>query len=434
MGRSRFQAGSIRERFGKWEGSYWKYRVDESGREVRSHPSVNLGNVKETTRTEAKQKLREIIEAESPSRPDGAITIANFVNRVWLPVARANWRDTTEQANRGLLKNQVLACGFGERPLENTSLADLQLHINGLGEKGFSYSILQHSVSLFKQLFDFAVENEYVRRDPARKLRIPKEQRERHILKHQVLRTFDGAKEESYWEETVNRGASRKAYLTVEQMRQLCGRFAGRDRLIVAIACCLALRPSELFALTPESYDGHDLCISRRVYRGRVGLPGELKTPSAEDSLPVPRVLRQMIEAWVAEKRPCCWLFESSRHTPTNKANWERRVLSPMSAFIAGLNGAVVNFQMLRRSWVTNAVLFDIDLPEREAVLRHASSRAGIAISVYQMRLRDRLLEGLDKMCDAILGGLPIEAESLSTFEKSDSVADSVGDFVGASQ
>jgi len=179
MSRIRYQRGSVRARFGSWLGQYWEYRRGPDGRETRRHREVVLGPQREMTLTMAKKALAVVIELEADARPDGALTVADFIEGVWLPSAEARWRDTTSATNKGLLKNQVLR-GLGKTPLDQVSLGLLQSHINELASAGRSYSVLQHTCSLLRQAFDYAVENQYLMRDPARKLRIPKASRYRY--------------------------------------------------------------------------------------------------------------------------------------------------------------------------------------------------------------------------------------------------------------
>jgi integrase len=114
----------------------------------------------------------------------------------------------------------------------------MQTHLNGLAER-YSQDRVKQARSYLKSIFDEAIEQEYLIKDPTRKLRIPTN-----------LRLKD------------------KQVLSWEQLRLILAKAGRRDRLLLMLDMTEALRPSELFALRWQSFDDQNtLDLTETVYR-----------------------------------------------------------------------------------------------------------------------------------------------------------------------
>ena len=93
-----------------------------------------------------------------------------------------------------------------------------------------------------KSISDEAIEQEFLTRDPTRKLKIPKN-----------LRPKD------------------KQVLSWEQLRSMLEQTGRRDRILLMLDITGALRPSELFGLRCKCFDNHNtLSITETVYRRQI--------------------------------------------------------------------------------------------------------------------------------------------------------------------
>ena len=90
-----------------------------------------------------------------------------------------------------------------------------------------------------KSIFDEAIEQEFLVRDPTRKVKIPKNLRQKG-----------------------------KQVLTWEELWLVLANTGRRDRLLIMLDTTAALRPSELFALRWRSFDDRNsLELKETVYR-----------------------------------------------------------------------------------------------------------------------------------------------------------------------
>ena len=67
--------------------------------------------------------------------------------------------------------------------------------------------------------------------------------------------------------------------------------------------------------------------------------------------------------------------------------------------------GKRTTFQILRRSWTSNAPPYGADLKTLQVVMSHASSM-DFTTMVYQQPIRERVLEVMNKFADAVAGKL----------------------------
>lgn len=108
---------------------------------------------------------------------------------------------------------------FGSRTLETLDKFELQTHVNHWA-RTYCQDRVKQARSYLKSIFDEAIEQEFLVKDPTRKLKIPK----------------------NLWPKD-------KQILSWEQMRAILARARRRDQLILMLDMTDALRPSELFAL-----------------------------------------------------------------------------------------------------------------------------------------------------------------------------------------
>jgi integrase len=144
-----------------------------------------------------------------------------------------------------------------EYPLDSFDKFMLQTHVNGLAEH-YSQDRVKQARSYLKSIFDEALEQEFLVKDPTRKLKTPKN-----------LRPKD------------------KTVLSWEQLWLVLANTERRDHLLLMLDMIEALRPSELFALRWQSFDNlNTLSITETVYRRRIRPFG--KTPGSMTNVHLP--------------------------------------------------------------------------------------------------------------------------------------------------
>ncbi len=399
--RTRHQEGHILER-GKvrkrWYGVYYTYTRDETGKEVRVHVGVTLAEKAKMPKCEAREKLRRVIKASaaieeqlrgliaerglSPGQqtelqekvqsiisseddpeigaaraltflgawvqPAGdQLTLEWFTRERFLPMREAQWAPSTRETNLYHIDQHILLA-LGAVPLARLDKFRCQTFLNDLARPregaplGFSFTVIDHNRTMLKAILEEAVEAELIGKNPARKLVNP-DTRE-----------------------------SEKFVLPKDQARALLDALPFRDRLMAMIAAFCAMRPGEIFGLRWSSWRGDHLQIEGTAWRG-VLRPGKAKTKGSKTSIALPDVLIPALKMW----REHCGnppaeslIFASEKQTPMRPENWLRRRVKPIAARLKIT--VPVNFQVLRRSFATNAQGFG-NMKDVQAHLRHSN-------------------------------------------------------------
>jgi integrase len=387
MPRPRFQTGHVCAVGKKWRGEWYETVRNDDGTTRRVHHSAIL---EADTKTKAKQALAAKIAPCQNVRPDAGVSLRSFIESKWLPLKKAKWKESTKLTSEGILQKQIIE-PLGDIPLRDLDRSRLQTHLNRLASEGYSHSIVQHTTSFLRQIFDEAEEQAYVVRSPARRLEIPRVHPERTLSPDNAA--FTG-----------------KPFLSVDQLRKLLSAVEGRDRLIMMLAGLMAMRPGEIFALTWDAWRTDTLFIMSRVYRRKFDTP---KTPASMAQLPIPKVVRETLDAWKVRCSPesdFAYIFPGKvRGTVLDQYNFSNRTLKPCGTIAVG-TGFPVTFQVLRRTWATHAPNYGAGLKEVEVVLRHSAS-LNFTTGTYIQGIRERVLAAMDAFANAVCTGLPEHAE-----------------------
>src|SRR5215469_13182240 len=249
-------------------------------------------------------------------------TLGGFMDKRWKPLHEGQWREeSTKPANELFL--EVIRSRFGNTPLKELDKVELQVWLNELAKER-SRSIVLHVRTFLKSICAEAVDQEYIGKDPARKLTTPAHTKE-----------------------------SDTTVLSWDELRRVFSALGERDRLIMSIEGTAGLRPSELFALRVKSFDGQRLNLTETIYRGKLRPYG--KTKGSLTTVDVPEELARPIQSWLGKlenKAPDAFMFPNADGGFILKDNYLHRVLYPLQKRL-GLSK--LNFQVLRRTFSTLA-------------------------------------------------------------------------------
>jgi len=184
-----------------------------------------------------------------------------------------------------------------------------------------SFSMVDHLRWDLKQIFEMAVAEDLIRKNPAALLFTPGE---------------------------AKRG--QRLVMTIEEVKRCFEALETRERLIAQLAVVAGMRPGEIFGLTWELVGPDHADVRQRVYRGLIDRP---KTFQSIRQAALSEGLLRGLDRWRAlcvDARPGAWVFPSERGTPLSRDNILRRSIQPKLAS-AGL--AWVNFQVMRRTHST---------------------------------------------------------------------------------
>lgn len=308
--RQRHQSGGLRKQRGRWL-ALW--------RDNGMCKSRVLGFVKDMTKSKAREEVGKIVAEENAKRQNNRVWhFGEFVEQVVFPYYSRKWKAST----RGSTMNRIsihLVAALKDRELAGFTRDGLQdLLDQKAGNENLSFSTVDHLRWDLNQVFEMAVADGYIARNPALLLFTPKE----------------AAK-------------AKRNVMTVADV-QTCFRVLGpRERLIAKLAILAGMRPGEIFALTWGEMNSAYANIRQRVYRGVIDSP---KTEQSFRKAALSEGLLHEIEGWrkaAVTTAAGAWVFPSERMTPLAKENVWRRHIGPKLEK-AGL--AWVNFQVMRRT------------------------------------------------------------------------------------
>ncbi len=168
----RYQRGWLTKKSGSWLGHFNRRFIDPAtGKTIRQQPAFVIGRIADLTKPQAMRLLREHVEQASGLRPDQKSTVTWFVAHRWMPLHEGQWRPSTRQTNMELLK--VITDRFGATALEEMDLVEMQAWLNDLAKKK-SGSVVKHCRIFLRSICSEAVEQDFIRKNPARLLRVPK--------------------------------------------------------------------------------------------------------------------------------------------------------------------------------------------------------------------------------------------------------------------
>src|SRR5437667_4541195 len=236
------QDGYLTKESGAWLGHYSRWITDYStGQRKRQQRAFKIGPISSLTKTQVRDKLRERIVSELGITADSRVTLGWFIENRWLPLHIGSWRDSTKAVNRELLK--FILDRFGSTPVEDLDAVEMQAWLAELA-KHKSGSLVRHCRIFLRSIMTEATEQDYVRKNPARLLRVPK-------LKAVV-----------------------RPYLEVPEVAALlkAAMWYPRERTLLTLIFVAPFRPSELFALKWKCFDAKrgTLKISETIYRGMI--------------------------------------------------------------------------------------------------------------------------------------------------------------------
>jgi integrase len=279
-----------------------------------------VGSVKNMTKSKAREEVAKIVAEERAKREtDRAWKFGEFVERIYFPYYSRKWKHSTRENNVNRISVHLVA-PFGDRELARFRRDELQ-DLLDLKAKGLSFSVVDHLRWDMKQIFDMAVAEGQVVRNPALLLFTPRE------AKKPVRRVMN-----------------------MKEVQICFGALDQRERLIAKLAIIAGMRPGEIFALTWGRMAATYADIQQRVYRGAIDTP---KTDQSVRQAALPEGLLRDIEVWrevSVETSAGAWVFPSERMTPLSKDNCWRRSMEPKLAKV-GL--AWANFLVMRRTHAT---------------------------------------------------------------------------------
>lgn len=355
MRKSRYQKGSIKKQRGRWVAMWW---IDGSRK------SRVVGLVKEMSKSEARAEVDRIVREVNAKQNERRVwQFGEFVAEVYFPYYSRKWKASTRANNVNRVTVHLVA-NFKDRELTAFRRDELQDLLDAKA-KTLSFSVVDHLRWDLKQVFDMAVAEGHIERNPARLLFTPREAAKpvRRVMNLKEVQICFGALEQ-------------------------------RERLIAKLAVIAGMRPGEIFALTWGRLTAAYADIRQRVYRGSIDTP---KTDPSVRKAALSEGLLAEIEAWrmtAVETRDDAWVFPSERMTPLSKDNCWRRAMQPALAKV-GLSWA--NFQVMRRTHASLMKALGVDAKLVADQLGHGLDVSQNVYTQSPVEIRQAALNQLEK-------------------------------------
>jgi integrase len=377
-GRERGQNGRLMvvgKRRKMWRGHFYVYEQYPDGSEVRRHKATILGPRSEMTRKQAADALRLVIasraEGSKPVKPE--LTFGQFWRERYLPMHQMSWKASSRATQIDNISRYCVRF-LDKTPLPKLDRFQLQMIANDLAEK-FSASVVSKFVTWTRAILEEAVEDDFIPKNPARKLRVPETR-------------------------PVNR-----RFLSLDEISIVLSKLPMRERLIMRVSLVLGLRPGELFALRWNDIQGHALRLDESTLDGK--LYPTLKTKQSKAYVALPLSVREGLSEWRERQRPDdqnAFLFPNSNGKVFRLDNYRADVLRPALDKIAeetGIRG--VDFRACRRTCGTHLIKHG-SVKEVQAHLRH--SRATTTLDLYIQEIPKAVRDAVESL-DSSLRNLP---------------------------
>ena len=380
------QRGTVRLEHHSWVG-YLNLKVldPNTGESKWKKQRVGvLGAKSKMTKHQAQDLLEKIIAQKTggttrPRADERIATLGWFTRNRFFPLREGStWKEQTAAIRKIEIEQDILAA-FGSLPLGQIDKVMLQMHLNVLAKK-LSAGRVQHARFYLKAIFEEAIDQDFVQKNPARKLILPKE-----------LRPVD------------------KTTLTWDQLRLVLASVALRDRILLTLDMTETFRPSELFALRWSGFnmDQRPLSVSQTAFRGKLRDHG--KTRKSLRTVHLPEGLANDLWLW---KQGCpdassgAFIFPNSRKRKGAKQNgfigtdnYRARVLKKLAEEL-GLSK--LNFQVLRRTTATLAQTKG-NVKDVQGILGH--TKADTTVNVYMQPIEEGVKQTLDAIYAELTAG-----------------------------
>ena len=359
MGRRRFQRPAVHLWKGKSGAKFWKVEFREyiEGRSPK-HRSATWP-CSQFTKSQAQEECDKLVgeETRGPARPDGSMTVGDFWEKVFYPIVSRRVVRNSREAYEAAFRCHI-GPALGGQELQHVLKHGIETMLGKMADQGKGEATLRRTLSLVHELFSYAVENNYVAKNPAWKIKLP-----------------------------LCKGIQEIEPLTEAQVRALFDNTEGRDRLMWRILLLTGVRIGELLALRKSDLGPAGLCVDESSDLGRPSTTKNKKTRHA----PIPDSLRGEIEDW-NKTVACDLMFPNANGTMYSRGG---RVIRGFLE--AGRRAAGAPHMTFRHCRTTFATLFEGDPRDSQAILGHHSE--AFTQRVYQKPIAARAkasVEGLD--------------------------------------
>jgi len=315
---------------------------------------------KAKAQSEADKLIRS--ETSGPVRPDGSMTVAEFWERVFYPVRKRRTAPNTQQSYESAWRTHVRP-GIGDLELQNVTKLAVETVLDKIADAGKSTQTARVALVIMKECLNEAVENDFIIKNPARKVALPN-----------------------------CRTPKETRSLRPEEIFSLFEKTSGRDYVLWRVLVLCGLRIGECLALRKTDITPGGLFIDESAFQGQ---PAETKNRKTR-IIPLPAVLRRELEDWTHSIGGEL-LFPNRRGGMLNRKGEEVTPLLYRARKAAGIPD--LTFRMCRTTFAT---LYPGDPRDLQAALGHSDLK--LTMGVCRKPIAARQQAAADEL-EALLAG-----------------------------
>jgi integrase len=340
-----------------WKAEYREYYLDAKGVEKSRHKSATWSRA-DHTKSQAQEKCDALMQQirEGGPRADGSVTLTAFWTQIYYPVRSRRWEWNTKKALGNVWTNHVEP-DLGRLRLEDITKATIELHLGRLADRGMGETMLRMVRACLSSVLGEATENDYIRKNPARKAEVPRCQ-----------------------------PAKETRSLTADEARRLLASTTGRDYLFWRVLVLTGARIGEVLALKREDLIGDALRIDESAVHGTLKCTKNGKSRLA----PIPPSLRAELEEWLTT-HDWSLVFPSLRGKVYHRQAQAIEDLLKRGRDAAGIPD--LTFRMCRTTFAT---LFDGNIRDAQEILGHHSEQ--FTRQRYQRAIAERAAAAVAQM------------------------------------
>jgi integrase len=336
------------------------------GKLSRVHKREILGLCETMSKSRAMRALADILRPinEGLYAPGCAMTFDELWGK-WQREILCNYRESTRGFYERTARQWVVP-HFKNWPLEDITPLACQQFMNRFG--GYSKSVIKHIRASLSRILAGAVDWEYLRTNPAAKIKLP-----------------------------PGKQIKQASVLTVADLTKVIDGLGEPYRTMAVIEAHTGIRESELMALMWTDFDTAQkvMTVQRSVYRGVVG---ETKNEGSKREIPYGDAIADALQRLEASgHRKGGFLFIATKGGSYNPQRITRLVFKPLAE---KLEIPAFTWRSFRRSAATALQVSGIDMATVQKVLGHAEPTMSLHY-MDDMTVRRAAIAKLDTLLGA---------------------------------
>jgi integrase len=342
-----------------WKGEWREYYVDSDGNECSRHKSRTWGR-SNFTKAEAQAELDKLLREQHQGGPkrDGSMALAAFWEEIYYPIRSQRWGVNTRSQIKYVWKRYIEPT-FGSTSLNQIPKAAIELTLLKMADAGKSQSLVEAVAVRLHSIFEDALDNDFIQKNPARKLTLPR-----------------------------CKPAAETRSLTEGEIQRIWDKTHGREYMLWRILLLTGARISEALALDRSDILADGLRIDASALNGKASSTKNRKTRV----VPLPESLRAELDEWLGT-------HQFQLIFPTHRGKMHRHADKWMAEIVERARAVAqipdLTFRMCRTTFAT---LFEGDIRDAQAILGHHS--AAFTLQVYRKPIATRqqtAVEDLDR-------------------------------------